>query len=115
FNQKKWDEAIAAYRSILSAAPPLTVVQLQIAAAYIGKQDYERAEAAYNDLLKAEPSNGQAAMGLAAIKSQQGDAKAAEDTLMRATQGSETGREVLYALGDLTGADGRNHEAAEWF
>ena len=73
FNQKKWDEAIAAYRSILSSAPPLNVVQLQIAAAYLGKQDYEHAAAAYNDLLKVEPSNGQAAVGLAAIKSQQGD------------------------------------------
>ena len=72
FNQKKWDEAIAAYRSILSSAPPLHVVHLQIAAAYLGKQDYERAAAAYNDLLKVEPSNGKAAVGLAAIKSAAG-------------------------------------------
>ena len=72
FNQKKWDEAIAAYRSILSTAPPLHVVHLQIAAAYLGKQDYERAAAAYNDLLKVEPSNEKAAVGLAAIKSAAG-------------------------------------------
>ena len=115
FDQKKWDEAIAAYRSILSSAPPLNVVHLQIAAAYLGKQDYERAAAAYNDLLKVEPSNEKAAVGLAAIKSQQGDTKAAEEALMRAAQGPETGREVLYALGDMTGAAGRHDEATEWF
>ena len=97
FSQKKWDEAIAAYRSILSSAPPLNVVHLQIAAAYLGKQDYERATAAYNDLLKIEPSNEKAAVGLAAIKSQQGDSMAAEETLMRAVQGPETGREMFYA------------------
>jgi tetratricopeptide (TPR) repeat protein len=115
FSQEKWDEAIAAYRSILSSAPPLNVVQLQIAAAYLGKQDYEHAATAYNDLLKIEPANEKAAVGLAAIKSEQGDAKAAEETLMRAAQSPETGREVLYALGDMTGAAGRHEEANEWF
>ena len=75
FDQKKWDEAIAAYRSILASAPPLNVVHLQIAAAYLGKQDYERAAAAYNDLLKVEPANEKAAVGLAALKSQQGDSQ----------------------------------------
>jgi tetratricopeptide (TPR) repeat protein len=115
FEQKKWDEAIAAYRSILSAAPPLSVLHLQIAAAYLGKQDYEHAAAAYNELLKVEPANEKAAVGLSAIKSQQGDSKAAEDALMRAAQGPETGREVLYALGDMTGAAGRPDEATEWF
>jgi Flp pilus assembly protein TadD len=115
FEQKKWDEAIAAYRSILASAPPLKVVHLQIAAAYIGKQDYDRAAAAYAELLKVEPLNGKAAVGLAAIKNQQGDSKAAEDALLHAVQGPETGREVFYALGDITGAAGRNDEAATWF
>jgi tetratricopeptide (TPR) repeat protein len=115
FDQKKWDEAIAAYRSILATAPPLNVVQLQIAAAYLGKQDYERAAAAYNELLKVEPSNEKAAVGLASLRSQQGDTKAAEDAVMQAAQGPETGREVLYALGDMTGAAGRRDEANEWF
>jgi tetratricopeptide (TPR) repeat protein len=115
FNQGKWDEAIEAYRNILSSAPPLNVVQLQIAAAYVGKQDYERATAAYNELLKVEPANGKAAVGLAAIKAEQGDSKAAEDTLIRAAQEPQAEREVLYALGDLTGAAGRDGEATEWF
>ena len=30
-------------------------------------------------------------------------------------QGPETGREVLYALGDMTGDAGRHDEAMEWF
>jgi tetratricopeptide (TPR) repeat protein len=115
FEQKKWDEAIAAYRSILVAAPPLSVVHLQIAAAYLGKQDYEHAAAAYNDLLKVQPSNEKAAVGLAAIKSHQGDPRGAEEALMRAAQGPETGREVFYALGEMSGAAGRHDEATEWF
>ena len=51
FSQKKWDEAIAAYRAILAKVPVLTAINLQIASAYRNKKDYDSALAAYDDLL----------------------------------------------------------------
>ena len=62
--RSRWDEAIAAYRAILAKAPPLSVVNLQIAAAYRNKKDYDEAIAAYNDLLKVEPDNEKAQVGI---------------------------------------------------
>ncbi len=115
FNQKKWDESIAAYRSIMGSALPLAFINLQIAAAYIGKNDIIKAEAAYEDLLKSDSTNEKAAVGLAQLKLQQGDAKAAEDTLTRSAQGEAPGREVLFALGDMKASAGRQDEAVEWF
>lgn len=115
FRQQKWDEAIAAYRAILGMAAPLRIVQLQLAAAYIGKKDFPSAQAAYRELLKAEPANERAAVGLAELQRQMGDTKAAEQTLTEAAKVEGAGREVFDVLGDLARTDGRADEAAEWF
>ena len=56
FNQKKFDDAIAAYRSILDKAPTLSVINLQIGNAFLNKNDYLSAIGAYNDLLKVDPT-----------------------------------------------------------
>src|SRR3954470_12009327 len=56
YNQQKWDDAVAAYRGIMAKAPSLSVINLQIAAAYRNKKDYDAAIAAYNDLLKVDPA-----------------------------------------------------------
>jgi len=63
FNAQKWDESIAAYKGILAKAPALTVINLQVAAAYRGKKDYDSALAAYGELLKVDPSNKKAKAG----------------------------------------------------
>ncbi len=59
FNAQKYDESIAAYRQIMAKAPALSVINLQIAAAYRNKKEYDNAIAAYNDLLKADPDQRQ--------------------------------------------------------
>src|SRR3954465_15682559 len=51
YNQQKWDEAVAASRGIRAKTPSLSVINLQIAAAYRNKKDYDAAIAAYNELL----------------------------------------------------------------
>src|SRR5262249_6206972 len=86
YNQQKWDEAVAAYRAIMAKAPSLSVINLQIAAAYRNKKDYDAAIAAYNDLLKADPVNDKAIVGIGMTNLEKGDLKAAEDTLTKASQ-----------------------------
>src|SRR5712692_8433940 len=73
FNQQKWDDAVAAYRAIMTKAPSLSVINLQIAAAYRNKKDYDSALTAYNDLLKADPSNERAKVGIAMTNLEKGD------------------------------------------
>ena len=89
---QKWDEAIAAYRAIMAKAPALSVINLQIAAAYRNKKDYDNAIAAYNDLLKADPNNDKAKVGIGMTNLEKGDLKAAEDTLTTAAAGTERRR-----------------------
>src|SRR5215471_17948761 len=102
FKQSRWDEAIAAYRAVLEKAPPLTAINLQIAAAYRNKKDYAAATTAYEAILKADPGNEKAAVAVATMDLERGDSKAAEDALLKAAQGAAVGREVFFDLGEIT-------------
>ena len=115
YNQQKWDEAVAAYRAIMTKAPSLSVINLQIAAAYRNKKDYDAAIAAYNDLLKADPTNDKAIVGIGMTNLEKGDLKAAEDTLTRASQSAKPTREVFYNLGEVKFAKGATDEAASLY
>ena len=115
FKQSRWDEAIAAYRTVLEKAPPLTAINLQIAAAYRNKKDYSAATAAYDAVLKADPGNQKAAVGIATMDLERGDNKAAEDALLKAAQATGAGREVFFNLGEITLARNDADEAARWY
>ena len=95
FNAQQWDQAIATYRNILTRAPALAVVDLQIAAAYRNKKDYENAAAVYNDLLKSDPSSDKARIGLALTYMENDDLASAETTLSAATQALGASKDVL--------------------
>ena len=115
YNGQKWDEAIASYRAIMVKAPSLSVINLQIAAAYRNKKDYDNAIVAYNDLLKVDPSNEKAKVGIGMTNLEKGDLKAAEETLSAAAAGSTATREVFYNLGEVKFAKGEPEEAAKWY
>lgn len=112
YGQKKFDEAIGIYRTILTNAPRLSVVNLQIAAAYRQLKDYDKAIAAYNDLLKVEPDNQKAQAGLARANMERGDAQAAEQALVRAAQSPSPSRDTLYDLAEIKLARNQTDEAA---
>src|SRR4051812_12698253 len=115
FNQQKWDEAVAAYRAIMTKAPSLSVINLQIAAAYRNKKDYDGAIAAYNDLLKTDPNNDKAIVGIGMTNLEKGDLAAAEDTLTKAAESPNATREVYYNLGEVKFAKGQTDEAAKLY
>src|SRR5262249_4827204 len=99
FDQKKWDDAINSYRALIDKTPALSVLNLQIAAAYRNKGDYERALAAYNGLLKVDPANQSAWLGIASTNMDRGDQRGAEEALTKAAAGPGAGRGVFDALG----------------
>jgi tetratricopeptide (TPR) repeat protein len=101
FNDERWDDAIAAYREVLTTAPPLGVIHLQIATAYRLKKDFPSALNAYHELLKSDPTNQKASIGIALTERERGDLDAAERTLDAAASAAGAGRDVFYALGDL--------------
>ncbi|HMD34236.1 MAG TPA: tetratricopeptide repeat protein [Vicinamibacterales bacterium] len=115
YNAQRWDDAIAAYRALMAKAPALSVINLQIAAAYRNKKDYDNAIAAYNELLKSDPANDKAKIGIGMTNLEKGDLAAADDTLTRAAQGQNATREVYYSLGEVKFAKGQTDDAAKWY
>jgi tetratricopeptide (TPR) repeat protein len=115
FNEQKWDEAIAAYRAIAPKAPALTVVNLQIGAAYRQKKDYDGAIAAYNALLAAEPTNQTAKLGIGLAQLERGDTAAAEQTFQQAAEAVEAGPESFFRLAEVKLAKGDVQQAEGWY
>lgn len=115
FKQQKFEDAIGIYRTILRNAPSFGVVNLQIGTAYRSMKDYDKAIAAYNDLLKSEPDNGKAQVGLAAANLEKGDARAAEQVLTLAAAGPATTRDVFYSLAELKQSNNQTDDAIAWY
>ena len=93
----------------------MTVINLQVAAAYRNKKDFDRAIAAYNDLLKTDPNNDKAKIGIGMTNLEKGDLPAAEETLTRAAEGQSPTREVFYDLAEVKAAKNQPDEAAKWY
>ncbi len=115
YNQKKFEDAVGIYRTILTGAPSLTVVNLQIAAAYRNLKQYDKAVAAYTDLLKTEPDNQQAVVGIALANLDKGDVQAAEQALTRAAGAPLANRDVFYNLAEIKVARNQTDEAVRWY
>ena len=91
------------------------MINLQIAAAYRNKKEYDNAIAAYNDLLKTDPANEKAIVGIGMTNMEKGDLAAADATLSKAASGPAATREVFYNLGEVKFAKGQADEAAMWY
>ncbi|HVH29046.1 MAG TPA: tetratricopeptide repeat protein [Vicinamibacterales bacterium] len=113
YDKQQWDAAISEYRDILERSPSLSVIHLQIAAAYRGKKAFDDAIAAYNELLKKEPANDKAKVGIAMTSLEKGDVETAERTLESAAQAPGATREVFYDLGEVKRARSLPDEAAK--
>ena len=68
FDRGDYDDAIDAYEVILERVPKLTSLNLQIGHAYLEKQDYRRALAAYRAVPTDTPAAEEAATAIAALE-----------------------------------------------
>jgi tetratricopeptide (TPR) repeat protein len=114
FDAKQWDQAIASYKAILARAPALSVINLQVGAAYRNKKDYDGAIGAYNDLLKADPTSNKARVGVGQTYMEKGDLGAAADALNQAAQQGAS-KELFFTLGEVEAARGNTDEAVKWY
>ncbi|HVC21325.1 MAG TPA: tetratricopeptide repeat protein [Vicinamibacterales bacterium] len=115
FNSKQYQQAIDAYEAILKKAPTLTVLDLQIGAAYRNLKEYDKAIGVYNDMLKADPNSEKAVVAIGMTQLEKGDLTAAEQTLTKAAQSLSATREVFYALGEVNFAKNDPAAAAKWY
>jgi predicted Zn-dependent protease len=115
FNQQRWDDAIAAYRAVMTRTPALSVINLQIGAAYRAKKDYDGAVEAYSSLLAVDPQNQKAHVGIALANMERGNVDAAEAGLLKAAAEPGAGPDVYYQVGEVKLTKGEPEQAAQWF
>jgi Tfp pilus assembly protein PilF len=115
FADQRWAEAQSAYLQILERTPALSSVHLQIAAIERQRHDYDGAIETYQTLLRLEPANGDALVGLAMTHVEQGDPDAGEALLLKASDATPPNRNVLEALGDIRASRGDAAGAASWY
>jgi tetratricopeptide (TPR) repeat protein len=111
FDAKMWDEAIAVYRAVLSSVP-ISAAYLQIGAAYRNKGQLDLAVGAYNELLKRDPNNERAKIGIALATLDNGDSESAEKALESLARLPSASAEVFYTLGEARRARSKPSEAA---
>ena len=56
----QYDEAVEAYEAALARVPFLTTINLQIGHAYRAQKEYSKARAAYEEVLRSDPTNEEA-------------------------------------------------------
>lgn len=115
FEQQRWEASVDAYRGVMQRSPALAVINLQIAAAYRNKKDYDQAIAAYHALLEGDPDNGKAIVGIATVEIERGNINVAEDVLTQAVTGGHADRDVLFALGEMKLAANEADAAIRWY
>jgi predicted Zn-dependent protease len=127
YNAKQWDNAIQKYQAILTKAPALSVINLQIAQAYRNKADdlraqdpradarpvYDQAIGAYQALLRIDPGSDKAKIGIGMTNLEKGDLEAAEKALDEAARATNATREVFYNLGEVKSARGKSEDATK--
>jgi tetratricopeptide (TPR) repeat protein len=115
YNAQQWDQAITSYNAILTKAPALSFINLQIGAAYRSKKDYDNALVSYNEMLKTDPSSDKARVGLGLTYMEKGDLGAAQNALAQAAQAPTASKELLYSLGEVEAARGNATDAMKWY
>lgn len=106
YDEGRHDEAIAAYREIKAKAPALSLVNLQIGNSYLAKKSYAEAEAAFQEVLKADAAdpNGLFAMGM--LREAQGNTADARDWYEKAAAADAIWTRPLMKLAALATAAG---------
>ncbi len=115
YTSAQYDQAIAAYQAILTKAPTLTIINLQIGNSYRMKKDYDKALASYQEVLKGDPSNERAKLQIGMTYLEKGDIPAADTALTEASLVPGASREVFYNLGEVKFAKNEPDEAAKYY
>ena len=114
FASRDWDAAISGYESVMKQLPQLSNLNMQIAAAYQQKSEFETAIELYEVILASNPDNQDAKDGIARSRLAMGDLSAADDLIATAS-GLTASREDLFNIGEIEFAKGEVDTAAQWY
>jgi tetratricopeptide (TPR) repeat protein len=106
YDEGRYDQAIAAYREIKTRAPALSLVNVQIGNAYLGKKQYAEAETAFQEALKGDTVDPNALFAMGVLREAQGNAAEALSWYQKASAADTIWTRPLMKLAELATAAG---------
>jgi tetratricopeptide (TPR) repeat protein len=111
-DEGQYDQAISAYNSIKVKAPPLSLVNLQLGKAYLAKKSYVEADAAFQEVLKADEGDPGGLFAMGTLKETQGNPAEARGWYQNASAADAFWTRPLMKLAALSRAAGDRAAAA---
>ena len=105
-DEGRYDQAITAYTSIKAKAPALTLVNLPLGNAYLGKKSYGEAEAVFQEILKADQTSPDGLFAVGTVREAQGNAADAQTWYQKASTADGKWTRPLMKLAALARAAG---------
>jgi Flp pilus assembly protein TadD len=102
----RYDQAITAYREIKAKAPALTLVNLPLGNAYLGKKSYSDAEAMFQEILKSDQTSADGLFAMGTVREAQGNVTEAQTWYQRASSADAVWTKPLMKLASLARAAG---------
>jgi tetratricopeptide (TPR) repeat protein len=113
-DEGRYDQAITAYTSIKSKVPALTLVNLPLGNAYLGKKSYGEAEAMFQEILKADQASANGLFAMGTVKEAQGNRAEAQTWYQKASTSDGTWTRPLMKLAVLARAAGDRPAALQY-
>ena len=110
----RFDQAITAYRDIKVRVPALTMVNLPLGTAYLGKKSYSEAESAFQEILKADAADANGLFAMGTLREAQGNTADAQSWYLKASTADAVWTRPLMKLADLARTSGDKASALKY-
>jgi membrane associated rhomboid family serine protease/Tfp pilus assembly protein PilF len=111
----KTDQAIDEFQSVIRRQPKLAAAHYQLAQAYIGKRDYEKAQAELEVLLSINPGDPRVPYLIGSLWLERGNPPQARKTFEQMLARDPKKADAYFGLGEAALAEGKNDEAIAEF
>ena len=115
FEEKKYQEAIAEYESLLAKTPDVYIIYKNIGNCWFELQDYEKAEEAYKKVLEMEPDNYDIILLIGNCYANRGETDKAMEWYAKIEFEKITDQMVLYNIGTSFTKQSKLEDALKYY
>jgi tetratricopeptide (TPR) repeat protein len=115
FDEKKYEEAIAAYSDLVGKNPDAYIINKNIGNCYFELQKYDKAEEAYRKVLDKEPQNAEIMLLIGNCYSNRGEKDKAMEWYNKIEFDKITDPTVLFNIGSVLSGQSKFEEALKYY
>jgi tetratricopeptide (TPR) repeat protein len=115
FDEKKYEEAIAAYSDLIGKNPDAYIINKNIGNCYFELQKYDKAEEAYRKVLDKEPQNAEIMLLIGNCYSNRGEKDKAMEWYNKIEFDKITDPTVLFNIGSVLSGQSKFEEALKYY